>query len=457
MPNYKLSVSKDWKKYNIVFKADNELLARERVHREWYSILGVEEVEKKEDIWNTFIFEWFNKNWELKHWKIVWNDILKVYVKLVKDLEYKIEYIYSEKDEWKITDFEKNKLITQLQEEYNLYYKWRKKDKIDTLREELNKEKRERKEIKNFHLKKELDSVNKLIIHILAKLENLVSSDSNIEISFEQKQKLKEIYNSIVRLKKSTNITKLKEIWELALKKIWEIELASLEETKDEESRKLLKNTNNLLKEIGSKKHFIEKDRDVVYQITQIFKRFLEFLKPKKWENKEKIWLDKNSHTYIKTKLFLQKYKEKKKENTIYIIKNIFKLFKNKSLREMAFLKRDVINQNIFILKAKLKGKVFSYTFVKKWVSKFVKTIMLFLLSLRKYLFLVVIIYTIIFLLYMNFELYFWQKNYNFDWIFMFLIIFSVYIILYLSRKVIFVIFNFVILYFLVIFWLINF
>lgn len=456
MPNYKLSVSKDWKKYNIVFKADNELLARERVHREWYSILGVEEVEKKEDIWNTFIFEWFDKTWALKHWKIVWNDILKVYVKLVKDLEYKIENIYPEKDEWKITDFEKNKIIKQLKEEYNLYYKWGKKDKIDTLREKLNKEKEERKKIQNFYLKKELDSVNKLIIHILAKLENFTNNKSKIEISFEQKQKLKEIYNSIIRLKKSTNITKLKEIWELALKKIWEIELASLEETKDEESRKFLKNTNDLLKQIGSKKHFIEKDKDIVYQTTQILKRFLKFLKPKKSKEENK-WLDKNSHTYIKTKLFLEKYKEKKKENTIFIIKNIFKLFYNKDLREITFLKRDVIKQNIVILKAKLEWNIFSYTFLKKWTSKFIKTIMLFLTSLRKYLFLVIIIYTIIFLLYMNFELYFEQKNYNFDWIFMFLIIFSIYIILYLSKKVIFVIFNFVILYFIVIFGLINF
>jgi hypothetical protein len=34
MPNYKISVSKDSKRYSIIFKADNEMAARDRVHKE---------------------------------------------------------------------------------------------------------------------------------------------------------------------------------------------------------------------------------------------------------------------------------------------------------------------------------------------------------------------------------------------------------------------------------------
>ena len=34
MSNYKIAVSKDGKRYNIVFKAENEAVARERVHNE---------------------------------------------------------------------------------------------------------------------------------------------------------------------------------------------------------------------------------------------------------------------------------------------------------------------------------------------------------------------------------------------------------------------------------------
>jgi hypothetical protein len=34
MPNYKIVVSKDNKRYNIALKAENEFVARDRVHKE---------------------------------------------------------------------------------------------------------------------------------------------------------------------------------------------------------------------------------------------------------------------------------------------------------------------------------------------------------------------------------------------------------------------------------------
>jgi len=109
MANYKIAVSKDGKKYNIVFKAENEALARERVHKEWYSILSLQEIFGKKEIWNTFIFEWI-KLWEYKQGKIVWNDIFKSYVKLRKDLDYDVKYIYSEED----NNLSINKILTDL-------------------------------------------------------------------------------------------------------------------------------------------------------------------------------------------------------------------------------------------------------------------------------------------------------------------------------------------------------
>jgi len=87
MQNYKLSVSKNWKKYTIVFKADSEKQAREKVHKEWYSILSIETINQKEIIWNTFIFKVRTQNWEIKRWKLAWNDLFKAFVKLKKDLE----------------------------------------------------------------------------------------------------------------------------------------------------------------------------------------------------------------------------------------------------------------------------------------------------------------------------------------------------------------------------------
>ena len=246
MPNYKISVSKDSKRYSIIFKADNEMAARDRVHKEWYSILGVEEIKSIEDVWTTFIFEWY-RNWEFKHWKIAWDDIFKVYVNLTKNLEYDIISIYSEKDK-DLSQEQKDKILNELKEEYEFIFR-NKRDKIDELRDKIKKEKWENINIDQFYLKKELEETNKLIVHVLWKLESMILWNSIVNLDSEQRHKFENIYNSIIKLKKSTNISKLKEIWELALQKIWKLELAKLEETKDQKNRELLNETNKLLKD----------------------------------------------------------------------------------------------------------------------------------------------------------------------------------------------------------------
>ncbi len=454
MWNYKISVTKDWKKYNILLKAENELLARERVHSQWFSILGMEEITEKEKIWNTFTFEWLNKNKELKHWKIVGNDIFKAYIKLRKDLEYEVLKIFPEKD-YDLTEKEKTNILKDLKEEYDLFYSKKKKEKIDELRDKLEREKKERKKMEGFYLKKKLQEANKLIEHVLEKIEEVLSWKNEVNLSLEKKEKLEFIYNTIIKLKKSTNITKLKEVWEKALLKIWELELEKLEETKNEKNRGLLKETNKLLKDIWSKEQFIEKDRDIKYQIWKIISNIKENFKKK--EKHEDVGVDKNTHSYMKTLLYLWKYQEKKKENTLYIIKNFFKIIKDKNLRDMTFLKRSVINQNIILLKAKLKWKVYSYTFLKKWFKKFIDSILLFFKNVRNYFFLIIVIYTILFIFYININQYFRILDYNYDWLYLFLIIFILYILLHLWKNLFFILINFVIFSFIIIFGVINF
>jgi hypothetical protein len=53
--------------------------------------------------------------------------------------------------------------------------------------------------------------------------------------------------------------------------------------------------------------------------------------------------------------LFLKRYKEKLKENNIFIIKNLFKILFNKDIRIDTFIRRKVLKQNIYLLKAKEK------------------------------------------------------------------------------------------------------
>ena len=245
MPNFKISVSKENKRYTIIFKAENEAVARDRVHQEWYSVLGVEEISAVESVWNIFIFEAY-KNWQIKHWKIAWDDIFKVYVNLVRNLEYDVFSIYNEKDK-DLPIEKKEKILKELKEEYAFLQKWKRQDKLDELREKIKKEKWEALNLNQFYLKKELEDTNKLIVHVLKKLESMILWNSAVKLTQEQKIKFEVIYNSIIKLKKSTNISKLKEIWEVALQKIWKIELSQLEDTKDEQNRELLKETNKLL------------------------------------------------------------------------------------------------------------------------------------------------------------------------------------------------------------------
>ncbi|RAL57916.1 hypothetical protein BLD25_01000 [Candidatus Gracilibacteria bacterium GN02-872] len=455
MPNYKLSVSKDNKRYSIIFKADNEAIARERVHREGYSILGIEELKDQENVGNTFLFEAY-KNGELKYGKIAGDDIFKVYVNLVKNLEYDVVHVYSEKDKGLSTE-QKDRIVEELKEEYNLFFQKR-RDKIDDLRDKIKKEKGEDINIDQFYMKKELEDVNKLIVHVLVKLESMILGNSIVKLDLEQKQKLENIYNSIIKLKKSTNISKLREIGERALQKIGKLELEKLEETKDDKNRELLKETNKLLKELGSKDRFIEKDRDFGYQTKQFFDYLKSFFVKKKKIKQENVEIDKESHSYVKNQLYLSKYEEKLRENRIYTTKNFFKLLFNKELREMNSLKRSVIKQNIFLLKSRLEGKTISYSFVSKGFLGIFSTINGMIDFLKNNLFYIIFIYIILFLLLLNLTYTFGISfNYNISGVFLFLILLFAYIFISFSKNIFFVILNFALFVFIVILGVINF
>jgi len=451
MQNYKLSVSKNGKKYTIVFKAETEKIAREKVHDEWYSILSIEEITRKENIWNTFIFKVLTQTWEEKKWKLVWDDLFKAYVKLKRDLDYEVLELYNEEEKEKLNDEQKKVIVNDLKEEYDLVFKKKevKKVKLEDL-DDLPKEKK----LDNFYLKKELSETYKLINFILKKLENILSWESWIKIKLEQKEKLKNIYNSIIKIKKSTNISKLKLIWEVALIKIWKLELQYLEEEQEESTKKLLKETNQLLKKIGSKESFIEKNKDINYLFKVIGEKLSWYLSFKKKKKEE---IDKHSHSYVKNMLFLKRYKEKLKENTIFIIKNIFKFPFNKELRDDTFIRRKVLKQNIYLLKAKEKGTSYSYTYIKKGINSTIKGIVSSLNNIKQYLFLVVIIYTLLFIWLLNINFYYNIYESNYEGIFYFIIIFLIYIVLYLSRNLILVVLNFALLFFIIIFWVVNF
>jgi hypothetical protein len=61
-------------------------------------------------------------------------------------------------------------------------------------------------------MKKELEQNYKLIDFVLIKVKNLIDDKEINNLDIEQKEKLKTVYNSIIKIKKTTNVHKLKEI-----------------------------------------------------------------------------------------------------------------------------------------------------------------------------------------------------------------------------------------------------
>ncbi len=465
MPKYKITASKSQKKYTFVISEENEKLAKKRIHDDGYSILSISLFDTLDTNKKSFVFRW-EKNWEEKNWKVVWEDIFKIYLKLREELWYKVLSLYSSLDEEK-DDIYKQNVLKELEEQYKYYDALNQKEEKKTKNKEEKQE--EKTNIDSFYLKKELEETYKLIDFVLSKVNNLLWEDK-YKLDEEKKIKLKNLYNSLIKIKSSTNISKLREVWESVLLKIWEIELWYLESTKDEKTLELLNETNKLLKQIWSEKKFIPDDKDIKKQAEKVLfwmkAFFKDLIKQNKKPKKEWVWSsDKTSHEYLKTIIFLNKYKQKLKQNNSQILKNIFVFIlpweKNISKKQDLIVRRRVIKQNIYLFKAKLEGKIFSYTRVIKGFDFFLDIIFRFFKNMRNYLFFVVLFYSLIFIIFTNLN-YYWvniifEESLNYRWVFYFLVFSLIYFCIYFSRWVFSLILNFFILFITVFLWVVNF
>jgi hypothetical protein len=456
MPKYKVSVSKNQKKYTIVLSADSDVLVRKKVHEEWYSILSVEEIDDKKIEWHKFIFEAVDINWNIKKWKVVWMDPFKIYVKLKEWLKYNIKNLYSENNELK-SDKEKLDILKHLEWQYELYHSHNTKNKTEKV---VKEEKIESKNnLENFYMKKELEETYRLIDFVLIKLKNILDNVNWEDVNLEKKEKIKKLYNWIIKIKKTTNIAKLKEVWELALRKVWEIELLIVEKNKGWNSRKLLSETNSLLKKLGSKEQFIEKKKDLNFFIKNIF--WDNFDKKNKTEKKKKrVAIDKQSSSYWKTELLIKKYSIKKKEIKKEIFKKTFFIFSKEKRQDLEILnlKLNIINQNITILNAKLTGKIVSYTKIIKWYKHWIELLLLFFKIINTYLLWFIYFFSIIiwsfFILTKNNLL---DISLNIDWVFILIYILFWSFLIFISRWMFSLLINFAIFIFMIILWVVNF
>lgn len=122
MQKYKIVASKSQKKYTIVLSADSETQAKEKLHKDGYSVLSIQEVEGKDIDGKKFIFQ-VEQDGDIKNGVIVGKDIFKVYKKLVDDLSYNVIFLYPEWDEAHENAQKKQKIMQELKKWYALQEK----------------------------------------------------------------------------------------------------------------------------------------------------------------------------------------------------------------------------------------------------------------------------------------------------------------------------------------------
>ena len=445
MQKYKITATKNQKKYNLILSAETQKEAQEKIHKEGYSILKiVEHVDNwgYKD-WNEkrFIFVW--EKWgEKKRWIIVWKDILKIYIKLIDELEYKILELYPKWDVSYEDEKERKKLMNDLEMWYILQ-----KNKNNSV--EKNKKKPEKKQEDllnstwvddNFYLKKQLDATYKLIDTVIEKFNALFQEREEFMIDDTLYEKLQGVYTKIVTLKSSTNIPKLQEIWELSLIKIWEIELNKLKYKKSQELQDQLKETNKLLKKLGSKTQFKDPDTDLLFYLKNKILEIWNNLKLSSikeiLKKEEKKVVDTETYEYLKLVLQLEKYQKKLKEVNVIILKNFFTFynpFYSTDEKTKIVLKKKVIEQNITILKAKKAWRLSSYTSVKKWYQKLIDNISKFLKFIEWLSISFVLIFSYLFLTWVMFS---WYININTSALPYFLLFFLLVILTEIRRHV---------------------
>lgn len=380
MQKFKITATKNQKKYSLILSAETQKEVQEKVHNEGYSILKIEEFNSEENLKNSLVNRFVfigNKLWEKKKWVIMGDDIFKLYVKLRDEFDYTIFELYPEGDKLYEDEDERKKLVSNLEAWYLLQ-----KQSNPPLKEKKQEKTKEQNMNSiwvswDFYLKRQLESTYILIDSVLDKFHTLFEERGSFHIDDETYNKLQDIYTKLITIKATTNLPKLREVWELALIKLAQVELKWLQYEKRQQAQEYLKETNKLLKKIWSKEQFKDPETDIILYITQAFYDIGNKLKlssiKESLKKEEKKVVDTDTYEYLKLILQLERYEKKLMELNIYIYKNFF-IFYNPFLTSEAkiktLLKKKVIEQNISILKAKKTWHLSSYTSIKKGFQK---------------------------------------------------------------------------------------
>lgn len=363
MPFFRVVAAKNNQKVELTAKFDSEIIARESLHKQGYSIIEIRETETPKDAapktGSVFYFE-IELHGQKKTWQIHSDDIFKAYKKLVDDLWYTVTSIYATQD---ATEEEKIYTTAKTRESYEEFKK--RNAGVDTPEIKEQAKKSTDEDEQDSFLAKEVKKYQAVIGAVYTKLETLLNTYAH-QLEAERVSKIKELLPLLRQMRQATNIDKLRIVWEASLVKIGELEMDILAKNKEIERAQFLKETNSLLRELGSSKR-------VWNDFSSIKKKLLGFFwdlsssgeaEVKAVESTEKK-IDTSSFVYYKNLRELSLYKER----LSLVKKEILKaLFKGAQKRKRLLLKKRLIEQNIQIIESRITKKRFSYTKIAKWV-----------------------------------------------------------------------------------------
>ena len=377
MAFFKAICAKNKQKIELMLQFDNIEVAKEYLKKEWYAVIEIKETENDSistETWWIFYFD-ILLDWKIKTGQINSDDIFKAYVKLVEKLNYNVLYIY---DNLERTEKEKILYTQKIKNSYEIY----KQNISEQQKEEKLKEAATNRDHETWnndwisdHIMKELNHYYILIDKVLEKIRYIQVQYTN-ELSAERKAKLESLYNWLKQVRNLTNITKLKQIWEVALVKIWELQQEFIQNNTLDTKKDILEETNKLLKNFWSSKQIVLPEDDIKLKLEKIYKDFIESFKNffKSQKNREKI--DKNSWKYFDILREQNIYKNQLKT----VNKQLFKSMFDKDQYIRLSLKQKLIKQNITLLENRIKNKKISYTKTVKWINYY-KDIIFYLLQ----------------------------------------------------------------------------
>lgn len=386
---YQATCTKWNQKLTLSIQAKNIDEARSILHGQGYSIMDIIELARTDTGNTNFFFFDANVSGLTKTGKIQSDDIFKAYRKLTEDLGYNIIYIYTNDG---MGDDQKKIITAKVKDGYELYRQslW-----IDGWFQKQKTEKESDLVGISPQILKEIEHYTDIIDSTVEKIQNLFLKYHNTLIP-EKRLELENIEMNLVQAKWLSNIWRLKNIVEQALTLIGALETQLVQWWMEWEKKKLIEETNNLLKQIGSSERLdTTSENDIVRKITIFFEGLQKKEIAPVEEQKKKV--DTNSFVFYRNLREFNIYTENLKTTRKKIFLSIIS-FQFKDLKRL-FLKKKLLIQNITIIDNRIHNRNISYTKVIKWAEYYFEIIFSFFQKISDILLYTLFLYTICYMI----------------------------------------------------------